>query len=599
MQYRLRTISLIGQILILAGCASNHNKNQNYNPETTEGLDPKNLDSLVEKAKGQGDFKKYLLGDLFIKASDASLRGDHETAITLFEHASLLDQKNMYLKKKLAYEYIQSRNLNKSRLLLEELFKSENYRNEKIGQTLAGVYMAMGKQNKAKKTYEKLMTHIKNKDVCASLASIYAREKKKLKANRLLDRCEKMFADQGIFSYLKGKMALKQGMKKLAINHFKNSLKKQTNYIQSALALGIIYEAQGNNALALKTYTNFLAIRPNSISILSRITHILLSQKKYEKGLPYIERLTGLDPDNLNLKFKLGILYSGAGRLRESIGVFKEILTANPESDKIKYHLGTLYGILGHQNNAMDYFNKIDPESSLFLQGRIQIAGILGEKALEGEEVEKFIYFVKSSMETHNKAKVELGIILANFYEKRENIPKAIDILTSIKEEGTFEDKHKYYLASLLEKNASFEDSMEIMEKLLSKNPDDPQALNFLGYTLLERGEQMQRAYRYIVKAANLRPNDGHILDSLGWYYYKIGHYKKALIKLKKAHELVKDDTTISRHLATVYKKLKSYNKAKQFYAKALKHCKVNSERREVLKAMEDLEKSRLPASVP
>jgi tetratricopeptide (TPR) repeat protein len=73
-----------------------------------------------------------------------------------------------------------------------------------------------------------------------------------------------------------------------------------------------------------------------------------------------------------------------------------------------------------------------------------------------------------------------------------------------------------------------------------------------------------------IQKAMSLRPNMGYITDSLGWAYYQLGEYEKAVTELEKANQLTPDDPTITEHLADGYLKLKQIEKALSFYQKAL-----------------------------
>jgi pentatricopeptide repeat protein len=68
-----------------------------------------------------------------------------------------------------------------------------------------------------------------------------------------------------------------------------------------------------------------------------------------------------------------------------------------------------------------------------------------------------------------------------------------------------------------------------------------------------------------------LKPNTGYITDSLGWTYYKLGDYKRALTELEKANQLMPDDSTITEHLADSYLKLNRVEKAVEFYERALK----------------------------
>ena len=74
-----------------------------------------------------------------------------------------------------------------------------------------------------------------------------------------------------------------------------------------------------------------------------------------------------------------------------------------------------------------------------------------------------------------------------------------------------------------------------------------------------------------IQKAMELKPNMGYITDSLGWVYYKLGDYEKAVTELEKANLLTPNDSTITEHLAEGYLKLSRIEKAIEFYERALK----------------------------
>ncbi len=569
--------------------------------QNKDGLkDEHYLETLIEKSKNDQPFRKHLINDLFIKASDLSFRGDEKTASKILKALIRLDPKNIYLKKRLAYEYIKGGKLENAQALLSEIFELLQGQDEKTALALAGVSLVRGDTEKAKKIYRHIIKQRPLENACIPLVKIYMSEAKYLKAQNLLNRCEKKIKGRGVFSYLRGKAALKQGREYLALKHFKNSLKTQPDYYQAVAALGIIYEKKGQKDLALKKYEKYLKVDPNNIPILSKVIHSFLFQENYKKSFPYIERLSGLDPDNLNLKMQLGLLYNDAQRLKEAIGVFEEILIMMPKSDQVLYYLGALYEKVFRSEKALDRLKKIDEKSRFYLDGLLRRADILSAMAQTGDLTKKkeLLQLIKVSMEKHQDIRVPIGIVLANFYEHEEDIQKAIQTVTSIHQEKMFGEKHQYYLASLFERNQNFDASNKIMEMLILKNPDNHQALNFLGYSLLEQGKKMKQAYSYIKKAVALRPNDGYILDSLGWYYYKTGDYTKALKKLQKAWSFVKNDMTINKHLAMVHEKLKSYKKAKYFYTKALTNCKVSSEKKEVLKAIQQLQ-WRMPASVP
>ena len=108
------------------------------------------------------------------------------------------------------------------------------------------------------------------------------------------------------------------------------------------------------------------------------------------------------------------------------------------------------------------------------------------------------------------------------------------------------------------------------MEDILKMEPDYPNALNFVGYLWAEKGIKLDEAETMIKKALSKKPNDGAIIDSLGWVYYKKGNYRLALAELLKANQLLPDDPTITEHVGDVYVSLKEYNKAFPYYEKSI-----------------------------
>ena len=87
----------------------------------------------------------------------------------------------------------------------------------------------------------------------------------------------------------------------------------------------------------------------------------------------------------------------------------------------------------------------------------------------------------------------------------------------------------------------------------LKLKPDQPLVLNYLGYSWIDRGAHLRRGLQMIEKAVDLRPEDGYIVDSLGWAHYRLGDYRTAVQYLEKAVELVPNDPTINDHLGDAY----------------------------------------------
>ena len=611
----LTTFLLGGTLAISVGCATSKHqkppekvpvvKSQKEMPSMTPEQIMAKLDARMEKMRDEAlkagpEAVRYLASDLFIKAADASVRGDSQTAAFLFGHILKLSPDDIYLQKKYAIELIRIGELDKSLPVLSKLFKA-NPKDETIGLILGGVETSMGEKIKARQTYNTILKHFpKSEEACVFLAKSYGEEEKFKQAYALLNKCEKRVKGKGIYSYYKGKLAILEKKKDKAYRFFSKALKINPDYYQAAMAKGLIHEEKEEFLKAISTYKKFLKKNPMSYPILSRVVQVLfMTRRSPQEIIPFAERLSALDPNDLNLKARLGILYSDQKRFKDAEGVFKEILVAIPNSDKVLYYLGSLYRETGEYENAIEYYSKVDETSSLFHDSSIQIAQLLNVLAESDSKKygEKFVGFVSKKIESHDSLKVDLGMLLASYYESNNKVEDAIEVLVGVRAQKNYSDGHEYYLASLYEKVKDYSSSRKLIRDLLEKNPRNPHALNFLGYSYLETEENMDEAFMLITQALSLKPDDGYIRDSLGWYYYKIGNYEKALTEIQKAWKQVKSDVVITKHLALIYQKLQKYDEAKKYFFQALRNCKLPAEKQELLQAIDTLESLRLPAS--
>lgn len=106
--------------------------------------------------------------------------------------------------------------------------------------------------------------------------------------------------------------------------------------------------------------------------------------------------------------------------------------------------------------------------------------------------------------------------------------------------------------------------------RTLDLQPNQPEVLNYLGYSWLDRGENIERAVAMIQEAVRQRPRDGYIVDSLGWGYYLLGRYPEAVVELERAVELRPQDPTINDHLGDAYWRVGRRNEARFQWERAL-----------------------------
>ncbi len=151
-------------------------------------------------------------------------------------------------------------------------------------------------------------------------------------------------------------------------------------------------------------------------------------------------------------------------------------------------------------------------------------------------------------------AQVELGDILRSKKRFAEAVTAYDEAIRRAAATGLPERWTLFYdRGVVLERSGQWPRAEADLLHALELNPNEPMVLNYLGYSWVDRGENLERGLKMIEKAVALRPEDGYIVDSLGWAHYRTGDYAGAVQYLEKATELVPEDPTINDHLGDAY----------------------------------------------
>ena len=106
-----------------------------------------------------------------------------------------------------------------------------------------------------------------------------------------------------------------------------------------------------------------------------------------------------------------------------------------------------------------------------------------------------------------------------------------------------------YFRGIAFERAGRWENAEPDFRKALRFQPEQAAVLNYLGYSLIEKRLNLTEAFEMVEKAVGLRPNDGYIVDSLGWGHYQLGRYEEAAKLLERAAGLRPEDPVINDHL--------------------------------------------------
>lgn len=242
----------------------------------------------------------------------------------------------------------------------------------------------------------------------------------------------------------------------------------------------------------------------------------------------------------------------------------------DPELSDAQRLAGSIHNIYGNYAAAREAFAKIDPSSPQFEQAQIEIANSLSAE----DRVDEAIAVLKSATRRDRDAN-EAQLTIAGLYaseDRHEEAVKAATLAIDGLREPPPEDAWRHYVtraASLLELDR-FSEAEADLKRAVEIAPEEPVALNYLGYSWVERGLNLDEAFAMIEKAVALRPQSGAIIDSLGWAHYQRGDYKEALPHLEKAASLEPGDPTVTDHLGDVYWRLGREVEARFQWTRAL-----------------------------
>lgn len=166
--------------------------------------------------------------------------------------------------------------------------------------------------------------------------------------------------------------------------------------------------------------------------------------------------------------------------------------------------------------------------------------------------------------------RVPLLQLEAELLNEHDQPQAAWELLTAALAEQPTDTQLLLSRAMAAEKLNRLDDFEADLREMLRYEPDNPTALNALGYTLADRTARLDEAEAYIRRAFDIKPDDPAIIDSLGWVKFKRGDRAGALIELRKAYALFPDDE-IAAHLGEVLWVLGHRDEARRIWAEALR----------------------------
>lgn len=244
-------------------------------------------------------------------------------------------------------------------------------------------------------------------------------------------------------------------------------------------------------------------------------------------------------------------------------------LYLNPDLDMLRRDLADVFAASGQHEMAVEILRDISKQDPGYLIAQIRLAEYLDRIGLTDEAVTTLEDLARAFPGLPEPL-ISLGDILRN----KERFAEAVEVYDRAfarYPDGRPDSWAVYYSRGMaLERTKMWDRAERDFKQALQINPEQAQVLNYLGYSWLDRGENIREARRMIEMAADQHPEDGFITDSLGWAMYLMGEYQEAVVHLERAVSIEPSDPTINDHLGDAYWKVGRETEARFQWRRAL-----------------------------
>ncbi len=275
-------------------------------------------------------------------------------------------------------------------------------------------------------------------------------------------------------------------------------------------------------------------------------------REKIEDGQKYVRLIETPQQGVAEVLYTLGTAINRGGGEAFAKLYLQMSLPLRPDHDATLFQLGDISAKMRRPDAAINYYARISKKSPYSRDAEMQRALNLADN----DKTADAIKLLKGLVE-RDRDDIRTYLALGGVYVQDKNFAEAAKIydeaVARIKTPERKDWPLFYQRGIAHERLKEWDQAEPNFRKALELFPDQPQVLNYLGYSWVDRGENLDEALGMIRKAVELRPQDGYIVDSLGWAYYMLGRYPEAVIELEKAVKLRPEDPTINDHLGDAY----------------------------------------------
>lgn len=398
----------------------------------------------------------------------------------------------------------------------------------------------------------------------AILLQWVAREEDRTPPAALLEFIDGLIAEAPeaeILQCVEGHLLVRLGRYADGIGPLEACLEAFPDWLPGMLERGLAAELVGDRAAADLWYRRVLQQQPDQALAVWRLRALSTGDDDAESARRQLEGLL------VEVQVETALQLAGQALQNEDAAGVRAALAGVPSERRQRPRVRILEGLAaeieGNADDALKAFSAAMTAESPAIRRLAALQWIRVQRGQGGRWFDR----VRKRFDAAPDPEIGLAIGLAL---ADDDLQKGGDWLQRMHERFPAHAETLYRLGVLAERNGKRAEALILMEKVLERDRDHADALNFLGYSLAEEGRELPRAEALIRRALELKPQAGYILDSMGWVLFQQGRAAEALPYLEQALAVEGDDPVIHEHLGDAYAVLGRDEDARAAWSAAL-----------------------------
>ncbi|MDP9808415.1 tetratricopeptide (TPR) repeat protein [Rhizobium tibeticum] len=489
----------------------------------------------------------------FLAARTADVDHDYETAIELYKKALQIEPGNPEIRQRLMI----------SLLLNGDIKDGVKYANDLKGdatvERITTIVRSMDAIRRGEyKTAESLLKYTGPNDLDRMMNDLLAAWARvgAGRGKEALSMVQRMKGPDwvGIFkSYNAGAIAIVNGDIRAARQNLNDAVLDKDGgatapdtFMRAVMALARLEASQGNKQKALDA----ISVGDNLLPNYAPLNALRQSIEKGEKQEQQIQTAK---------QGAAGVLFSIGGALNRDgaediVSLYLQTAkTLDPGSADTLVMLGGIAEKQEQMDRAIALYKQVPENSPMRRISELQLGLALAQGG-KVEEARKHLQSLIASDPKDVRSYLAYGSVLSDakdYAAMADNYDKAVEVLGPLPGRGAWTVFFQRGIA--YERLKKWDKAEPNFRKALELNADQPQVLNYLGYSWIDMNRNLDEGLAMIKKAVDLRPDDGYIIDSLGWAYFRLNRFDDAVEELEKAAQIKAGDATINDHLGDAY----------------------------------------------